>query len=142
MTRQFDLSPLFRNSIGIDHLGRMLGQIEHTNPQSYPPYNIIAMNDDAYQIEMAIAGFGPDEVTVTTQNGELTIEGVKEQVEDAPEVNYLHQGISARRFRRVFTLADYVEVQNAVVKDGILTVDLARMVPDALKPKQIEVQTA
>jgi molecular chaperone IbpA len=143
MTRQFDLTPLFRNSVGIDRLSRMLDTIEHQNHQSYPPYNIIATGEDTYVIEVAVAGFAETDIMVTAQHGELTISGSKvAEIEDgeAKTPNYLHQGISARKFQRVFTLADYVEVQSATVKDGILTVELERIVPDALKPKQIEVK--
>lgn len=142
MTRQFDLSPLFRNSIGVDRLSRMIDSIEHANATSYPPYNIIAFENDQYVIEMAIAGFTQDEITVSTQNGELVITG--EKAEEIPDEGrqYLHRGLSARKFRRVFTLADYVEVQAATVADGILKVELERVIPDALKPKQIEVKTA
>jgi molecular chaperone IbpA len=140
MTR-LDLTPFFRNSIGIDRLSRMIDQVEHVNATSYPPYNIVATGDDKYEIEMAIAGFTQNEITVSTQNGELVILGEKNETE-ADTRNYLHHGISARKFRRVFNLADYVEVQSAVVKDGILTVYLERIIPDALKPKQIEVKVA
>lgn len=139
MTR-LDLTPFFRNSIGIDRLSRMLDQVDHVNATSYPPYNIVAIGDDKYEIEMAIAGFTQNEITVSTQNGELIIFGEKTDLADTR--NYLHHGISARKFRRVFNLADYVEVQSAVVKDGILTVYLERIIPDALKPKQIEVKVA
>lgn len=141
MTR-LDLTPYFRNSIGIDRLTRMLDQVDHVNATSYPPYNIVATGDDKYEIEMAIAGFTQDEIKVSTQNGELVITGEKTEETEETGRNYLHHGISARKFRRVFNLADYVEVQSAMVKDGILTVYLERVIPDALKPKQIEIQAA
>jgi molecular chaperone IbpA len=120
----------------------MIDQIEHNNAGSYPPYNIIAVNDDEYVIEIAIAGFDQNEITVTAQHGELRVEGTKTETEESEGPNYLHRGISARRFQRTFNLADYVEVQSAQAKDGILTIGLQRQVPDALKPKQIEVTTA
>lgn len=142
MTRQFDLSPLFRNSVGIDRLSRALDHIEHANNGTYPPYNIIAVNEDEYLIEMAIAGFKSDDITVTAQHGQLNIIGEQTTQTEEEGPKYLHCGISARRFQRDFTLADYVEVQSAEVKDGILSIKLERRVPDALKPKQIEVKTA
>lgn len=138
----FNLTPLLRNTVGLDHFQRALEQAEHFNNGSYPPYNIIATGSDTYIIELAIAGFGQDDIKVTAQNGKLTITGEKSEAEDDEGPNYIHHGISARRFVRDFQLADYVEVQSAVVKDGILTVHLERIIPDALKPKQIEVQTA
>ena len=143
MTRltTLDLSPFYRNSIGVDRLfDRLMGQIDAGGTtQNYPPYNIVKTGDNTYQIEVAVAGFTQGEVTVNVNEGQLIIVGEKKST-DLPEgYSYEHQGISARRFIRTFALADYVEVTSAVSKDGILTVKLERQVPEAMKPKTIAI---
>jgi molecular chaperone IbpA len=137
-----DLSPFYRNSIGVDKLfDRMMHQIDTAaaSTTNYPPYNIVKTGDTTYSIEIAVAGFTEGEVTVNVNEGQLIITGEKLST-DLPEGHlYEHQGISARRFIRTFTLADYVEVTNAVSRDGILTVSLERQVPEALLPKTIAI---
>ena len=136
-----DLSPFYRNSIGVDKLfDRLMGQIDAgVSTQNYPPYNIVKTGDNTYEIQVAVAGFTQGEVTVNVNEGNLIITGEKLSA-DLPEGHvYEHQGISARRFLRTFTLADYVEVTDAVSRDGILTVKLERRVPDAMKPKTIAI---
>ena len=142
MTRltTLDLSPFYRNSIGVDRLfDRLMGQIDAGTTQNYPPYNIVKTGDNTYQIEVAVAGFTQGEVTVDVIEGQLIITGEKQSTELAEGYSYEHQGISARRFIRTFTLADYVEVTNAQSKDGILTVKLERQLPEAMKPKTIAI---
>jgi molecular chaperone IbpA len=139
-----DLSPFYRNSIGVDKLfDRLMGQIDAgVSTQNYPPYNIVKTGDNTYEIQVAVAGFTQGEVTVNVNEGNLIITGEKLST-DLPEGHvYEHQGISARRFIRTFTLADYVEVTNAVSQDGILTVSLERRVPEALQPKTIAITYA
>jgi len=144
MTRltSLDLSPFYRNSIGIDRLfDRMIHQIDTaaTSTTNYPPYNIVKTGDSTYEIQVAVAGFTQGEVTVNVNEGQLVITGEKLST-DLPEGHvYEHQGISARRFIRTFTLAEYVEVTNAVSSDGILTISLERQVPEALLPKTIAI---
>ena len=137
-----DLSPFYRNSIGVDKLfDRMMHQIDTAaaSTTNYPPYNIVKTGDTTYLIEVAVAGFTEGEVTVNVNEGQLIITGEKLST-DLPEGHvYEHQGISARRFIRTFTLADYVEVTSAVSRDGILTVSLERQVPEALLPKTIAI---
>ena len=136
-----DLSPFYRNSIGVDKLfDRLMGQIDAGGTtQNYPPYNIVKTGDNTYEIQVAVAGFTQGEVTVNVNEGNLIITGEK-LATDLPEGHvYEHQGISARRFIRTFTLADYVEVTDAVSRDGILTVTLERQVPEAMKPKTIAI---
>jgi len=137
-----DLSPFYRNSIGVDKLfDRMMHQIDTAaaSTTNYPPYNIVKTGDTTYSIEVAVAGFTEGEVSVNVNEGQLIITGEKLST-DLPEGHlYEHQGISARRFIRTFTLADYVEVTNAVSRDGILTVSLERQVPEALLPKTIAI---
>jgi molecular chaperone IbpA len=143
MTRltTLDLSPFYRNSIGVDKLfDRLMGQIDAGGTtQNYPPYNIVKTGDTTYQIEVAVAGFTQGEVTVNVNEGQLIITGEKLSTELPEGYSYEHQGISARRFIRTFTLADYVEVTNAQSKDGILTVKLERQIPEAMKPKTIAI---
>jgi molecular chaperone IbpA len=147
MTRltTLDLSPFYRNSIGIDRLfDRMINQIDTAaaSTTNYPPYNIVKTGDNTYEIQVAVAGFTQGEVSVNVNEGQLIITGEKLST-DLPEGHvYEHQGISARRFIRTFTLADYVEVTNAVSQDGILTVSLERRVPEALQPKTIAITYA
>ncbi len=136
-----DLSPFYRNSIGVDKLfDRLMGQIDAGGTtQNYPPYNIVKTGDNTYEIQVAVAGFTQGEVTVNVNEGNLIITGEK-LATDLPEGHvYEHQGISARRFIRTFTLADYVEVTSAISCDGILTVKLERQVPEAMKPKTIAI---
>ena len=137
-----DLSPFYRNSIGVDKLfDRMMHQIDTAaaSTTNYPPYNIVKTSDTTYEIQVAVAGFTQGEVTVNVNEGQLIITGEKAST-DLPEGHvYEHQGISARRFIRTFTLADYVEVTSATSQDGILTVSLERRVPEALLPKTIAI---
>ena len=136
-----DLSPFYRNSIGVDKLfDRLMGQIDAGGTtQNYPPYNIVKTGDNTYEIQVAVAGFTQGEITVNVNEGNLIITGEK-LATDLPEGHvYEHQGISARRFIRTFTLADYVEVTSATNKDGILTIELERHIPEAMKPKTIAI---
>jgi molecular chaperone IbpA len=142
MTRltTLDLSPFYRNSIGVDKLfNRLIDQIDNPTNMNYPPYNIVKTGDNTYEIQLAVAGFTQGEVTVNVNEGNLIITGEKMSTELPEGHMYEHQGISARRFIRTFTLADYVEVTSATSQDGILTVRLERKVPEALQPKTIAI---
>jgi molecular chaperone IbpA len=143
MTRltTLDLSPFYRNSIGVDRLfDRLIGQNDAgSTTQNYPPYNIVKTGENTYEIQVAVAGFAQGEVEINVKEGNLIITGEKLSAELPDGHTYEHQGISARRFVRSFTLADYVEVTNAVSRDGILTVSLERKVPEALQPKTIAI---
>jgi molecular chaperone IbpA len=117
-----------------------MGQIDSGgSTQNYPPYNIVKTGDNTYEIQVAVAGFTQGEVTVNVNEGNLIITGEKLSTDLPAGHTYEHQGISARRFLRTFTLADYVEVTSAVSRDGILTVCLERHVPEAMKPKTIAI---
>ena len=137
-----DLNPFYRNSIGVDRLfDRMMHQIDTaaSSTTNYPPYNIVKTGESTYEIQVAVAGFTQGEVTVNVNEGQLVITGEKDDT-DLPEGHvYEHQGISARRFIRTFTLADYVEVTDATSRDGILSVSLERQIPEAMKPKTIAI---
>jgi len=134
----FDLTPLYRNTIGVDRLfDRITSQLDSATNINYPPYDVVKISDDRYEIRVAAAGFRQGEIDVEFHEGRLTITG--EQSEVREEVEYLHHGISNRSFTRSFTLADYVEVKSAVMQDGILIVKLDREVPESQKPKKIEI---
>jgi len=134
----FDLTPFYRNTVGIDRLfDRITSQIDSA-ASNYPPYDIVRVAEDRYEIRVAAAGFRQGEIEVEFHEGKLTVYG-KKDTEVQPEVEYLHHGISNRSWVRTFTLADYVEVKSAVMRDGVLTVRLERVVPEALKPKKIEI---
>jgi molecular chaperone IbpA len=140
----FDLAPFYRNTVGIDRLfDRITSQLDAAaSGGNYPPYDIVKTSEDLYEIRLAVAGFTQGEIDVEFHEGRLTINGRKDQVVETPEVEYLHAGIAHRSFQRMFTLADYVEVRGAVVKDGILTIKLERIVPDSQKPKSIAITYA
>ena len=136
--RNLDLNSLWRSTVGFDRLfdlidesARWAGEENH-----YPPYNIERTGEDAYQILLALAGFTPKEVSITAEQNVLTVEGRKAE---KAEHQYLYQGISARPFRRVFKLADFVEVKGASFEDGLLKIDLVREVPEAMKPRRIAI---
>jgi molecular chaperone IbpA len=138
--RTFDFTPLWRSTIGFDHLADLVdASLRQATDDNYPPYNIERSSEDHYRITLALAGFAPDEVSVTAEQEMLTIEGGKASKD---EREYLYQGIAARPFRRVFNLADYVKVKEASFKDGLLTIDLAREVPEAMKPRRIAINGA
>lgn len=135
--RSFDLTPLWRSTVGFDRLFDLIDESTRwAGEDNYPPYNIERTGEDHYQILLALAGFAPDEISITAEQNVLAIEGCKaEKVEH----QYLYQGISARPFRRVFNLADYVQVKGACFEGGLLKIDLVREVPEAMKPRRITI---
>jgi molecular chaperone IbpA len=137
--RTFDLSPLFRSTVGFDHLARMLDTASRVDEQAfaYPPYNIEKISDDKYRITMAIAGFAESDLEITAQDHSLVIVGHARK--DEGTTQYLHRGIAGRSFERHFELADYVHPVGASLINGLLHVDLAREVPEAMKPRRIEI---
>lgn len=137
--RTFDLSPLYRTAIGFDRFANLLDAVsrqEQSQP-SYPPYNIELTGEDQYRISMAVAGFDKSELNIEVKENNLTVSGSKN--ENSNERRFLHQGIAARNFERRFQLADYVRVEGASVENGLLHVDLVREIPDAVKPRTIEI---
>ena len=137
--RNFDFSPLYRTTVGFDHLSSLLDAVNRsdTNPNGYPPYNIELLDKDQYQITMAVAGFTDAELDIQTEKQTLTVKG--EKLPEAVESNFLHQGIAGRNFERRFQLADHVEVTSARLANGLLHIDLAREIPEAMKPKTIKI---
>lgn len=133
-----DFSPFWRSTVGFDRLLNMLEDDDaHTGTeQGSPPYNIERTGEDSYEVTLAVAGFTPEEITITATQDLLTVEGRKSE---KTERNYLYHGISARAFRRQFNLADYVEVAGATFENGLLQIRLVREIPEAMKPRRIEI---
>jgi molecular chaperone IbpA len=137
MRTTFDPTPLWRSTVGFDRLFDLMDQSARFQANdTYPPYNIERAGEDHYRISLALAGFTPDEVTITAEQNVLTVEGSKSQ---KTETEYLYQGISARPFLRTFDLAEYVQVKGASFQDGLLTIDLVREIPEAMKPRSIAI---
>lgn len=136
--RSLDIPSIHKFAVGFDN---MFDEIMRTTAQTntnYPPYNVVKHGDDKFAIELAVAGFKDGDIDVTVEKNQLTVKGEK-AIELNEGAEYLHRGISARSFVRTWTLADYVEVTGAVVQDGILTVNLERIVPEESKPKKIAI---
>ncbi len=137
MSTMFDLAPLWRSGIGFDRMLDMLAQAANSeNPTKYPPYDIERTGEDAYRLTLAVAGWSPSEVSVTSEPNLLVVSGQKAEPEGT---EYLHRGIHSAGFEQRFRLADYVQVHNARMVDGLLVIDLMRELPDALKPRRIEI---
>ena len=134
--RTYDFSPLFRSTIGFDRLFDLAEMAQRAGEESYPPYNIERLSEDRYQIALALAGFSPDEISVTAEQNVLTVEGSKVEKGDR---EYLYHGISTRQFKRQFSLADYVQVKSATFDNGLLKIELVREVPEAMKPRRIAI---
>ncbi|MEN3278331.1 MAG: molecular chaperone IbpA [Massilia sp.] len=137
--RTFDLTPLYRSAIGFDRLASLLEQRAESQP-SYPPYNVELLGEDKYRIVMALAGFSRDEVEIVAERDTLHVTGRKQK--DETQRTYLHRGIAARDFEQRFQLANHVKVTTASFDNGMLTIDLVREVPEALKPRKIAIGDA
>lgn len=135
----FDLSPLYRSAIGFDRMADLLGRMSQTEkkPPSYPPYNIELTGGDTYRITMAVAGFSEADLDVQVEQNLLTVSGKKPTASDKKEL--LYQGIAERSFSQRFQLADHVKVEHAQLEHGLLHIDLVREIPEAMKPKKIEI---
>lgn len=137
----FDFSPLYRTSVGFDRLASLLATANRAEQgNAYPPYNILATDEDHYQITMAVAGFSESELSISTEQNKLTVTG--EKAADDENVNYLYRGIAARSFERRFNLADHVRVTGARLVNGLLHISLERELPEAMKPRTIEIETS
>lgn len=132
----FDFTPLYHSTVGFDRLSTLLSHALDRDESGYPPYNIEKAGEDAYRIVMALAGFSKDDIEIVTENNRLTIRGA---LKDKGDNTYLHQGIAQRSFQRVFDLADYIVVSGATMENGLLLVDLKRELPEALKPRTIQI---
>jgi molecular chaperone IbpA len=137
--RNFDFTPLWRSTIGFDRIFDLLDETQRTVEEHYPPYNIERPDEDHYQISLALAGFSPDEIAITAEQNVLTVEGNKA---DEAERDHLYRGIWAKRFKRQFNLADYVQVKTAAFDNGLLRIELARELPETMKPRRIPIAAA
>ena len=138
MRTAYDFSPLFRSSVGFDRIFDLLENATRVQAlDNWPPYNIEKADEDQYRITMAVAGFSPDELNLTTQPNWLVVSGQKQGEEST---QYLHRGIATRSFERRFELADHVKVKDARLDNGLLTIELVREVPEEMRPRRIEVQ--
>jgi molecular chaperone IbpA len=135
--RTFDLTPLWRSTIGFDRFFDLVDAAQHSgSDDNYPPCNVERLSEDRYQISLALAGFAPDEIAITAEQNVLTVEGRKAE---KGQREFLYQGISARPFKRQFNLADYVQVQGAAFDNGLLQIGLIREIPEAMKPRRIAI---
>ena len=135
MRSAFDIGNFRRSSVGFDRLFDML---ENSNfaGENYPPFDLIKLDDNRYRIEVAVAGFGKDDIEITSQQNQLLIRGQKG---DEDGSNYVHRGIANRSFERRFALADHIQVRGADLRDGMLAIELVREIPEAMKPRKIEI---
>ena len=138
--RTYDFTPLYRSAVGFDRLAGLLESAARTSQETgWPPYNIETTGENAYRIEIAVAGFKPDELNIEVKENLLTVTGRKTANDDSGERTFLHRGLAERDFERRFQLADYVVVKGADLVNGLLSIDLARELPEALKPRRIEI---
>ena len=138
--RTYDFTPLYRSAVGFDRLANLLESAARTSQDTgYPPYNIETTGENAYRIEIAVAGFTPDELNIEVKENLLTVTGRKTANDDVTQKTYLHRGLAERDFERRFQLADYVVVTEANLVNGLLSIALKRELPEALKPRRIEI---
>jgi molecular chaperone IbpA len=139
----FDFSPLFRTSVGYDRLASLLNsahRVEQGN--SFPPYNIQKAGDDRYRITMAVAGFAESDLNITSEHNKLVVTGQKPEEDSSEENGFLYRGIATRSFERRFNLADHVRVTGAELDNGLLHIELEREIPEAMKPRSIDIHTS
>jgi molecular chaperone IbpA len=133
-----DLSPLYRTLIGFDRISNLIDSATRLDAApGYPPFNIERTGDDSFRIELAVAGFAPEDLSIDFKENTLTVAGAKQA--QAEQRQFLHRGIAERNFERRFSLADYVRVTEAKLENGLLTIELVRELPEALKPRKIEI---
>lgn len=140
--RSYDLTPLMRSTVGFDRMASLLDSFGRSDDQGqgYPPYNIEKLDENSYRITMAVAGFSEDELNIVTQGTTLIVSGKAKSEDD--NVKYLYRGIARRAFERRFELAEHIEVEGARIENGLLHIDLERRVPEAMKPRTIEIKTS
>ena len=137
--RSFDLTPFYRSTVGFDRLFSLLDQASGDVAPGYPPYNIERTGENDYRISVAVSGFAQGELSIVAKENTLTIKGEKSANENGSRAEVLYRGIAARAFERAFQLADYVQVKNATLENGLLHVDLVREIPEAKKPRSIPI---
>lgn len=141
--RHYDLSPLYRSFVGLDRMASLIDSAasQNASQNSYPPYNVVQLSENAYRIELAVAGFSQSDLNIESHENVLSVSASREpaQSADNDEAQYLHRGIAERGFERRFQLADHVKVTQASLKHGLLVISLERELPEALKPRQIAI---
>jgi len=139
----FDFTPLFRTSVGYDRLANLLNSTHRLDTgNGFPPYNIQKAGDDHYRITMAVAGFSDSDLNITSEKNVLIVTGERPEEQESKDNGYLYRGIATRSFERRFTLADHVKVTGARLDNGLLHIELEREIPEAMKPRSIEIQTS
>ena len=137
MAMRYDFSPLYRSTVGFDRVFDLLDRVAPGPEAGWPPYNIEKVGEDQYRISLAVAGFSPEDIELVQNGNTLTVAGQKRP--DAENAQYMHRGIATRSFRQTFSLADHVKVTDAALENGLLRVELRREIPEALKPRRIEI---
>jgi molecular chaperone IbpA len=137
--RTYDLSPLYRSTVGFDRLFGMLDSVTNGEAQPYPPYNIERTGENAYRVTLAVAGFGDSELDIQAKENVLVVKGEKKEEKQESEREVLYRGIAARAFERRFQLADHVEVTGASLENGLLHIELVREIPEKMKPRKISI---
>ncbi len=137
--RTYDLTPFYRSTVGFDRLFSLLDQTSAETASGYPPYNIERRSENDYRISVAVSGFSQGELSIVAKENTLTIKGEKSANENGAKGEVLYRGIAARAFERAFQLADFVQVKNASLENGLLHVDLVREIPEAKKPRNIPI---
>ena len=140
--RTFDLTPFYRSTVGFDRLFSLLDQSPSESSPGYPPYNIERTGENNFRISVAVSGFSQNEISIVAKENTLTIKGEKAANENSQSSEVLYRGIASRAFERQFQLADFVQVKNASLENGLLHVDLVREIPEAAKPRQIPITTS
>ena len=137
MRSAFDIAPFRRSTIGFDRLFDLLeNSAAGQGGENYPPFDLVKVDDNKYRIDLAVAGFRPEEVDITAQQNQLVVTGRKT---DENGADYIHRGIATRSFERRFGLADHIQVTGADIKDGLLSIELVREIPEAMKPRKISI---
>ena len=135
--RNYDLTPLYRNSVGFDRMFDLLENIGKVEPAGYPPYNIERLDEDSYRITLAVAGFSESDLEIEVHQNTLKVTGSRADIDE--NRTYLHQGIAGRSFERRFQIADHVRIDGATLKDGLLDIELRREIPEAMKPRRVSI---
>jgi molecular chaperone IbpA len=140
MRSAFDFAPFRRSTVGFDRLFDMLENSSLGQSQeNYPPFDLIKKGENDYSIQLAVAGFRPDEIDITAQQNVLLVSGRKSEEGDEKDGNFIYRGIANRSFERRFALADHIQVKGADLKDGLLSIELVREIPEAMKPRRIDI---
>ena len=137
MTNAFDFAPYRRSTVGFDRLFDMLeNSVSGPSQETYPPFDLVSLDKNRFRINLALAGFGQDDIDITAQQNQLVVSGKRR---DDDKANYIHRGIATRSFERRFSLADHIKVTDALLKDGLLSIELEREIPEAMKPRKINI---